>query len=62
MASRRRVPKINPIIFLAEKSNKCDLRIIEPLKKKIVSEVKALYPLKSENRTQQDRRCGYYMN
>ena len=62
MAPRRRVPKINPIIFLAEKSNKCDQRIIEPLKKKFVCEMKALYPLKSENRTQQDWRCGYYMN
>ena len=62
MASRRRVPKITPIIFLAKKSNKCDQRIIAPLKKKIVSEVKALYPLKSENSTQQDWRCGYYMN
>ena len=47
MASRRSVPTINPIVFLAEKSNKCDQRIVEPLEKIFVSEVKSFYPFKS---------------
>ena len=42
MDSRRRVLK-NPKLFLAEKSNKCDRRITERLKKNLAYEEGAFY-------------------